>query len=35
MMWPLALEAWALSGREVPTYSRSNTPVSLRPVAVP
>lgn len=27
MMWPLALEAWALAGRSVPTYARSETPV--------
>jgi len=27
MMWPLALEAWALAGRDVPDYERSNAPV--------
>ena len=31
MMWPLALEAWTLAARPVPTYSRAETPVSLRP----
>jgi len=31
MMWPLALEAWALSAGPVPEYSRSEAPVSLRP----
>jgi hypothetical protein len=32
MMWPLALEAWALTGRPMPSYSRSEAPVSLRPL---
>jgi hypothetical protein len=27
MMWPLALDAWALAGRPFPEYSRSETPV--------
>lgn len=27
MMWPLALEAWNLSGRGVPTYDRRSTPI--------
>jgi hypothetical protein len=27
MMWPLALEAWALTGRPLPDYSRDQTPV--------
>lgn len=31
MMWPLALEAWDLSGRAVPRYPRGEAPVSLRP----
>lgn len=26
MMWPLAREAWHLSGREVPDYPREATP---------
>lgn len=30
MMWPLAREAWSLTGRPLPGYSRSETPVSLR-----
>lgn len=27
MMWPLALEAWSLSGRPLPDYARSAAPV--------
>ncbi len=27
MMWPLALEAWELTGRPVPAYAREETPV--------
>jgi len=27
MMWPLALEAWTLSGAGVPDYDRRSTPV--------
>jgi hypothetical protein len=30
MMWPLALEAWDLSGRAVPSYPRREAPVSLK-----
>jgi hypothetical protein len=30
MMEPLALEAFALSGRPLPTYGRAESPVSLR-----
>lgn len=29
MMWPLALEAWAFSGRPLPDYKRSETPVQI------
>lgn len=29
MMWPLAVEAWRLSGRPMPDYARSETPVRL------
>lgn len=29
MMWPLAVEAWRLSGRQLPEYSRSETPVRI------
>ena len=29
MMWPLALEAWLLSGKPIPDYSRDETPVVL------
>ena len=31
MMWPLALEAFTLSGATLPTYSRHETPVTCRP----
>jgi hypothetical protein len=31
MVWPLTLEAWSLSGREYPEYSRRDTPVTRRP----
>ena len=31
MMWPLALEAWELTGRPLPEYDRRETPVSFRP----
>jgi hypothetical protein len=27
MMWPLALEAWSLSGRPLPDYARVEAPV--------
>jgi hypothetical protein len=27
MMWPLALEAWRLTGRELPVYERADAPV--------
>lgn len=26
MMWPLALRAWSLAGRPLPTYMRLKTP---------
>ena len=28
MMWPLAVEAWALSGRALPAYERHEMPVA-------
>jgi len=31
MMWPLAVEAWSLAGRAMPTYARGETPVTRRP----
>jgi hypothetical protein len=34
MIWPLTLEGWALSGRQIPDYSRSQTPVSFRSSAL-
>ena len=30
MMWQLALDAWAFTGRPLPDYSRENTPVTIR-----
>ena len=30
MMWPLAVEAWALAGRTLPTYGRHELPLSTR-----
>jgi hypothetical protein len=32
MMWPLAVDAWALAGRAIPTYAREAAPVSIRPL---
>jgi hypothetical protein len=29
MMWPLALDAWASSGRPMPDYPREKTPVRV------
>ena len=31
MMWPLAMEAWELTGRPLPQYARSEIAVSRRP----
>jgi hypothetical protein len=30
MMWPLALEAWLLTGRPLPEYERAHSPVVVR-----
>ncbi len=30
MMWELAVQAWALSGRPMPTYERGNAPGVVR-----
>ena len=30
MMWPLAVEAWSLSGRPLPDYGREQAPVTRR-----
>jgi hypothetical protein len=30
MMWPLACEAWALAGLEIPTYTRAEMPITVR-----
>ena len=31
MMWPLAVEAWSLTGRPMPEYERHNAPVNWLP----
>ena len=31
MMWPLAVEAWSLTGRRIPEYRREDAPVRRRP----
>lgn len=28
MMWPLALEAWSLTGQPLPDYQRAETPIT-------
>ena len=33
MVWTLTLESWTLTGREVPAYSRAETPVTTRPAS--
>lgn len=33
MMWSLALDAWTLTGRELPSYTRAQTPVRRIPPA--
>jgi hypothetical protein len=33
MMWELALGAWSLGARPLPTYAREETPVACRPWA--
>ena len=30
MMWPLALEAWSLTGAPLPAYARNEAPVARR-----
>jgi hypothetical protein len=30
MMWPLALEAFSLGGRQLPAYRRDEAPITLR-----
>ena len=27
MMWPLAIEAWSLTGKPIPDYARNETPI--------
>lgn len=29
MLWELSLDAWALAGRQLPEYSRAETPVRI------
>jgi hypothetical protein len=29
MMWPLAVDAWTLAGREIPDYPREQAPVRV------
>jgi len=31
MMWPLAVEAWSLTGRPMPDYERRDTPLRRLP----
>ena len=31
MMWPLAVEAWSLTGEPMPEYERKDTPVRWLP----
>lgn len=31
MMWPLAVEAWSLTGRPMPEYERKDIPVRFLP----
>ena len=31
MMWPLAVEAWSLTGQPIPEYQREDTPVRRLP----
>jgi len=33
MVWQLTLEAWSLAGLPLPTYTRSETPVRVVPLA--
>lgn len=35
MMWPLALEAWAVAGRALPSYRRHELPLSTRRMTAP
>lgn len=35
MMWPLALDAWALAGRPIPEYSRAEMPIEVRRLGDP
>lgn len=30
MMWQLARDAWAMAGREIPSYPRSEMPIRVR-----
>ena len=35
MMWPLALEAWTLTGAALPDYARGSAPVRVGPLFAP
>jgi hypothetical protein len=35
MMWPLAVEAWAVAGRALPSYRRHELPLSTRRTTAP
>ena len=35
MMWPLAVEAWTLTGAALPNYTRRDTPVRAVAAATP
>ena len=35
MMWPLALEAWTLTGAALPDYARCEAPVRVVPMVAP
>lgn len=34
MVWPLTLEAWAVAGKALPTYSRGEAPIRAVPSGV-
>lgn len=34
MMWPLTLDAWAFTGKPLPDYKRSETPIRVIPSPV-
>jgi hypothetical protein len=34
MVWPLTLDAWAMAGKALPTYTRGETPIRVVPSGV-